>query len=99
MKNIIIAIVSLLTVLACNDEFLERYPLDKISDANYWKTSTDIELFANQFYTKLYDFRLAWYNLDNYGDNQVPTHQIPIHGITTPYLLLVEDGEKATGQI
>lgn len=72
MKNIIIIIASLLTVLSCNDEFLERYPLDKISDSNYWKTASDIELFANQFYTKLYDFRLAWYNEDNFSDNQVP---------------------------
>ena len=78
MKNIfIIIIISLFTAVACdiNDEFMDRYPLDQISDANYWKTASDIEMFANQFYTKLYDFRLAWYNVDNFGDNQVPRTQ------------------------
>ncbi|WP_236973556.1 RagB/SusD family nutrient uptake outer membrane protein [Membranihabitans maritimus] len=65
-------ILAFVIISACNDEFLERLPLDKISDSNYWKTASDIELFANQFYTKLYDFRLAWYRDDNFGDNQVP---------------------------
>lgn len=78
MKNLfIIIIISLFTAVACdiNDEFMERYPLDKISDANYWKTASDIEIFANQFYNKLYDFRLAWYTDDNFGDNQIPNTQ------------------------
>lgn len=75
MKKIfIIIIISLFAIMSCdiNNEFMERYPLDKISDANFWNSASDIEMFANQFYTKLYDFRLAWYVEDNFGDNQVP---------------------------
>ncbi len=32
---------------------LDLSPLDKISDASYWKTSKDFELFANDFYNGL----------------------------------------------
>lgn len=68
----IISIIFLL-LSSCNDEYMERQPLDQITDINFWENPNDILLFANQFYTKLYDFRLAWYDKDNYSDNQVPT--------------------------
>src|SRR5690606_36230330 len=32
---------------------LDLNPLDKISDASYWKTSNDFKLFANDFYNGL----------------------------------------------
>lgn len=74
MKNIV-SIILLLTVtaLACNDDFLEKQPLDQISDNNFWKTGADIEMYANQFYPTLFDARLAWYIDDNFSDNQTPS--------------------------
>lgn len=78
MKNLyIILIIIFFSFEACdiNDEFMERYPLDKISDANFWQSAYDIEMFANQFYVKLFDARLAWYRDDNFSDNQVPRTQ------------------------
>jgi len=65
--------LSLVTLTACNDEFLEKYPLDEISDGTFWKSGADVEMYANQFYPTLYDARLAWYNIDNFSDNQVPS--------------------------
>lgn len=73
MKNIIIFTILFGLTFSCNDDFLERRPLDKITDSNYWNTANDVLLFSNQFYNDLYDFRLAWYRDDNYGDNQVST--------------------------
>lgn len=74
MKNTYIIIaLALLTAVACNDDYLDKQPLDKISDNNFWKTATDVELYANQFYPFLFDARLAWYNLDNFSDNQTPS--------------------------
>lgn len=35
---------------SCNDDFMERYPLDKISDHVFWKTEQDLELYCNSFY-------------------------------------------------
>ena len=32
---------------------LDLNPLDTISDASYWKTSNDFQLFANDFYNGL----------------------------------------------
>lgn len=35
---------------SCNDDFMERYPLDKITEATFWKSETDLELYCNSFY-------------------------------------------------
>lgn len=55
MKNIIkttvLSLVLFSFAIACNDEFLERYPLDTISDANYWKTANDLKMYCNTFYS------------------------------------------------
>ncbi len=80
-KTYNIIIVLLFALVACNDKFLERMPLDKISDSNFWKTGADVQMYANQFYPLLFDARLAWYNLDNYSDNQTPSsHNIYTFG-------------------
>ena len=53
MKNINIKyliFILILTLNACEKDFLERYPLDSISSEDYWKTASDLELFVNQFY-------------------------------------------------
>ncbi len=74
MRHIGLLILTLsFTVMSCNDEFLERYPLDKITDNSFWKTGADVEMYANQFYPTLFDARLAWYSLDNFSDNQTPS--------------------------
>ena len=74
MKNIVkITIISILMLTACNDDFLERYPQDEITDEAFWKSAAEVLMYANQFYPTLYDARLAWYNTDNSSDNQVPS--------------------------
>lgn len=74
MKNISAFLyILLLAAVSCNDDYLEKFPLDEVSDENFWKTGADIKMYANQFYPQLYDARLAWYDLDNYSDNQTPT--------------------------
>ena len=67
-----LCILAALSLTACNDDYLERYPLDEISDGTFWKSAADVEMYANQFYPTLYDARLAWYDIDNASDNQVP---------------------------
>ena len=55
MKNIIkttvLSMVLFSFAISCNDEFLERYPLDSISDASYWKSATDLKMFCNTWYS------------------------------------------------
>jgi starch-binding outer membrane protein, SusD/RagB family len=73
MKNTLIRFLlsSLLAALfACNDDFMDRFPLDKINDANFWKTPDDLRTYANQFYTVL--DRVNKWTTDNMSDNQGP---------------------------
>ena len=35
---------------SCQDDFLERSPLDQISDPEFWNSQSDLELFLNSFY-------------------------------------------------
>lgn len=50
MRNIIYTIISLLIFAACED-YLNRPPLDQISNDAYWKTASDLEKYAVRFYT------------------------------------------------
>ncbi|QDH79417.1 RagB/SusD family nutrient uptake outer membrane protein [Echinicola soli] len=51
MKRLYITIACLAGLLSgCNDEFMDRYPLDQITDENFWKTAQDLELYCNSFY-------------------------------------------------
>jgi hypothetical protein len=72
MKKIFntLIISSLMLVISCNDDFMERYPLDKINDANFWQTPQDLKTFANQFYPIL--SRTDSWTTDNMSDNQSP---------------------------
>lgn len=64
-----ISILSLLLgTSSCNDEFMDKFPNDKINDANYWKTENDLKNFVNQFYTTLDN--TGSYGTDNASDNQ-----------------------------
>ena len=40
----------LLGFSACNNDFMDLYPEDKINDETYWKTESDLKNFANQLY-------------------------------------------------
>ncbi|MDO5971944.1 RagB/SusD family nutrient uptake outer membrane protein [Flavivirga aquimarina] len=55
MKKIFyfLTICSVLSLVSCDDDLLERTPLDEISEPEFWKTTSDLELYANSFYNKL----------------------------------------------
>ena len=74
MKNIkysVVILASLFMIMGCNDDFLEKYPQDRINDASYWKSAADVEMYANQFYTVLKEPNYIWQR-DNITDNQGP---------------------------
>lgn len=41
---------AVLLVAGCNDEFLERYPLDEISNETFWNTENDLAVYNNSLY-------------------------------------------------
>lgn len=57
MKNKFIkyskVILVLLLLSACNDDYLERYPLDQISSETFWNTATDLQNYNNSLYDKI----------------------------------------------
>ena len=49
IKYSIFSLVPLL-LSSCNDSFLERYPLDRISSDTYWNTENDLAVYNNSLY-------------------------------------------------
>ncbi len=37
-------------MVSCNDAFLERLPLDQLSNETYWKTENDLKVYNNKIY-------------------------------------------------
>lgn len=54
MKNHIIKITLIFFVAflfnSCNDDFLERYPLDEISSETFWNSENDLAVYNNSLY-------------------------------------------------
>jgi hypothetical protein len=53
-RFIILALTLSVSLSACNDA-LDKEPLDKITQYDYFKNATDLELFTNPFYNNLLD--------------------------------------------
>lgn len=37
-------------LVSCNDEFLERIPLDQITNETFWNTENDLAVYNNSLY-------------------------------------------------
>ena len=57
MKNYIIKIcmvvVATLLSFSCNNEFLDRQPLDRISNDSFWNTENDLKVYNNSLYNMI----------------------------------------------
>ncbi len=85
MKRLFLFALALATGLTACDDWLDKEPLDKISQFDYFKSATDLELFTNPFYNNMLSKepfsqqsdQLVQYNLSNemIGGNKrtVPT--------------------------
>jgi len=56
---------------ACNDDFMNRFPLTSVSDESYFNTVNDLRAYANKLYEYLPNVNSGW-ETDNSSDNQVP---------------------------
>lgn len=73
LNNIFVAVMALLAFSSCKKEaFLDRFPLDSFSELTYFKTETDLKLYANQFYSSL---PVEFASNDVASDNEVPNSQ------------------------
>ncbi|MEX2513278.1 MAG: RagB/SusD family nutrient uptake outer membrane protein [Cyclobacteriaceae bacterium] len=76
---------------SCNDDFLERFPLDEVSNETFWNTENDLATYNNTFYHMALNDNevpimvahhdgfnsLAWsyYFQDEFADNLAPRHE------------------------
>ena len=76
--------------VSCNDDFLERYPLDEISAETFWNTENDLKVYNNRIYDLARNdnevpilhahddgfdsHRYSIWMLDEFADNIAPTH-------------------------
>ena len=49
-KNILTSVLSLLLITSCNDNFLDKSPLDKLSEDKYFQTENDLNTYSLSFY-------------------------------------------------
>lgn len=59
----------LFLMVSCNDDFLERAPLDAISDETFWKTEENLILAADALYANVKAKNTV--DMENMGDNTV----------------------------
>jgi len=69
MKKIYLLLIVLMGVImtSCNKDFLDRTPLDQISDPDFWTSETDLELYLNSFYDSFEGWWVA-------GGGKAPTY-------------------------
>lgn len=53
MKKIYLLILTVMLVTACNDSFMERYPISELSPETYFRTEADLRIYTNAFYNQL----------------------------------------------
>ena len=93
MKSIFskyLLVVMVLVLVSCNDDFLERVPLDEISATTFWNTENDLRVYNNRLYDLARNdnevpilmghfdgFNSHWagiWYLDEFADNIAPRH-------------------------
>lgn len=86
-----VLLVAVFMLGACNDDFLERFPLDEVSNETFWNTANDLATYNNFLYNMAMDdtnipimlghaggfnsLHVSYLHVDGYSDNLAPDHQ------------------------
>jgi hypothetical protein len=73
LKHILLSFL-FLSLVSCNDSFLDRAPKDQLTDESYWSTIEDVTMFTTALYTYTLDPINYILMTDSYTDNAVPVH-------------------------
>ncbi|MGF1636577.1 MAG: RagB/SusD family nutrient uptake outer membrane protein [Cyclobacteriaceae bacterium] len=65
-RMLVIAIL----LVSCDDDLLEKYPVDTLNPSNFWASESDAEAAVNNLYTRLPDFR-GWTYREILGDHAI----------------------------
>ncbi len=76
MKRIYLyfSLLFIIGLTSCNDDFLNRYPLDAIGEVSYFTTPSDLRTYMNSFYSTTYFAKYPNHGADFDSDNQVGTN-------------------------
>jgi hypothetical protein len=88
--KICLVVVATMLSFSCNNEFLERYPLDEISNDSFWNTENDLRVYNNSLYNMVrsdvsvpifmgFDagfssHRYGIWHMSGFSDNTAPRH-------------------------
>lgn len=73
IKQVIAGVICLFTISSCSD-FLERYPLDEMSDKDYFTVDTDLKYYMNGMYENLIrKMNARWNDLNQEGTDKIKT--------------------------
>ena len=70
-KYNLLATLFLLGICSCNDDFMERYPLDSLAPENYFRNEAELKAYTNSFYSILPDLANGFYTDYRQGDDIV----------------------------
>ena len=53
MKSIkyILLVMTVISIFGCDDNYLERYPLDQLSPETYFQTENELKTYTYSFYS------------------------------------------------
>ncbi|WP_270087471.1 RagB/SusD family nutrient uptake outer membrane protein [Sphingobacterium sp. SYP-B4668] len=75
MKNFIktagLLVASAMIIVSCNDDFLDRQPLDEVISDMYFEKPLDLEIYMNQFYSNAYFPKYQNHGNDYNSDDMV----------------------------
>ncbi len=83
MKNLIkiIGLAPLFFLMACNDDFLDRPPLDQVASDKFFEKPKDLETYVNQYYNTTFFPKYANHGNDYDSDDLVgPTVNTRLQG-------------------
>lgn len=70
MKMKKLYIIGLFAMTACNDAYLERYPLAELAPETYFRTAAELRNYTNAFYAQLPDALAIHYNNPHQADDE-----------------------------
>ncbi len=70
-KHTWLAALLLLGLCGCNDNFMERYPLDSLAPETYFRNEAELKAYTNSLFSNLPDLANGFYNGYRQGDDIV----------------------------
>lgn len=65
--------VTVIILSGCNEDFLQRNPLDAVTSPDYFKSPNDLKAYVNQYYSNTFFPKYANFGNDYNSDNQITT--------------------------